>query len=91
MVNWKSINDWMLATGNAKDFTNYKNLDESFFGLTSDVSVSILKSSMIKNKSIIFKDAFPIELGDITFTSVGTDINYIESSVTFQYTNYNIE
>jgi hypothetical protein len=45
---------------------------------------------MIGNKSFTFKDAFPVSLGDISFNSIGTDVNYIESSVSFQYTYYDI-
>ena len=90
LVNWRAINSWMLDSGNSKDLNNYKTLKDSFFGLTSDISVSILKSSMIKNKTIVFKDAFPVDLGDVTLTSIGSDINYIESTISFQYTNYEI-
>lgn len=92
LENWRAIYDWMRKSGNAKDYTGYKELSEadSGFGLTSDITLSILKSSMIGNKSFTFKDAFPVQLGDLSFNSIGTDVNYIESSVSFQYTYYDI-
>ena len=85
----------MLALGNAKDFQGHRNLanaeNGSKFTLTSDISVSILKSSMNPNKKFVFKDAFPVNIGDLVFNTIDTDINYIESSVTFEYTYYELK
>jgi|688.fasta_scaffold00051_17 hypothetical protein len=94
LENWKALFDWMLALGNAKDFQGYRNLanveNGSKFTLTSDITISILKSSMNPNKKFVFKDAFPVNVGDLSFNTIDTDINYIESSVTFQYTYYEL-
>jgi hypothetical protein len=95
LENWKALFDWMLAAGNAKNFDGHRNLVNaergSKFTLTSDVTISILKSSMKPNKKFVFKDAFPVNLGDLSFNTIDTDINYIESSITLQYTYYDLE
>lgn len=94
LENWLNIQDWMISLGNAKSFDGYSALKNSPLGgkngLLSDITLSILKSSMLNNVSVVYRDAFPIGLTGFILNTTDTDINYITSSVTFKYLNYEI-
>jgi hypothetical protein len=42
------------------------------------------------NFEVTFVDAFPVALSSITFNSTDTNVNYLEATANFKYTNYNI-
>lgn len=56
----------------------------------SDIKIIVLSSSKNPNIEITFFDAFPIALGELSFNTTSTSVNYLETSVTFEYIKYKI-
>ena len=53
-----------------------------------DVTLSILTNKNNTNKQILFHDAFPISLGELSFTTQDTGVEYVNCDVTFQYNRF---
>ena len=58
--------------------------DNMFHGLRN----MLMSNKNNINKQIRFKDAFPIALGDLTFTTQDTAIEYVTCNVTFRYNQF---
>lgn len=58
--------------------------------IRSDIKLMIMTSSKNPNIEVTFKDAMPVTLGELNFSTTATDVTYLESSVTFEYTTYEI-
>lgn len=58
--------------------------------IRSDIKILILSSSKNPNIEITFKDAFPSALGEMSFATTASSVNYLESTVTFEYIKYEI-
>ena len=56
----------------------------------SDIKIFVLSSSKNPNIEITFFDAFPVSLGELSFNTTATSVNYLETSVTFEYIKYKI-
>ena len=72
LKNYKEIYDWI---------TENKTLEPKF----KDITLSILSNKNTTNKQILFHDCFPISLGELSFTTQDTAVDYITCEVTFQY------
>jgi hypothetical protein len=59
--------------------------------IRSDIKLMVLTSSKNPNMVVTFTDAFPVALGELDFNTTATDVNYLSSSVTFEYVKYTIE
>lgn len=57
----------------------------------SDATLAILSSHKNPTHMVNFKDVFPTQLSEITFTSSDSDVNYIDATVIFSYLNFDIE
>lgn len=89
--NYLEILNWMKALGPDKSFDQYKALSDkghSWDGLTSDLDLTILSSSMNPSVNFKFIDGQPIGLSDITFDTTLSDVEYITATVEFTYTRY---
>jgi hypothetical protein len=53
-----------------------------------DISLSILSNKNTTNRIIQFKDAFPISISDLEFTSQAAEIEYLTCSVTFKFNKF---
>ncbi len=58
--------------------------------LFSDITLHILTSKENPYLEFTFKDAFPVSLGPLTFNTTDADVNYLSSSIRFQYDTYNV-
>ena len=85
MTDYFEIRNWMNGLGAPVSFTQYKDLNQSDAGLYSDATLVINNSSQRGNLSATFYDLFPIELSDLQFTTMDTDVNYLECTVDFRY------
>lgn len=94
LKNYLEIHNWIRALGFPKDFAEYRAINsqkqEEGNGLRSDISLVILNSTMNPNHEIIFIDAFPISLTDLTFNTTEPTVNYLEASAEFRYTRFDI-
>lgn len=85
MSDYFEIRNWMTGLGAPVSLGQYKTVKESQDGLYSDATLVIMNSAMRGNISAMFYDLFPIELGDLQFTTMDTDVNYLECTVDFRY------
>lgn len=85
MQDYFEIRRWMEGLGAPVSLGQYKTVKESQDGLYSDGTLVIMNSAMRGNISATFYDLFPIELSDLQFTTMDTDVNYIECTVDFRY------
>lgn len=76
LENYKETFDWMH---------NCIASNETF---TSDAILSILSSHNNVTKELRFKDCFPIALSGAEFTSLATDVEYLQANVTFKFTSF---
>ena len=92
--NWFELHNWMVALGSPVNFTGYRDLKDTPAGdkngLTSDLELTIMKSSQTPNIGITFKDAFPVAISPLTFTSQDIDVEYLTATATFRYLSYSV-
>lgn len=69
MENYVEIFQWMMGDDNAVD----------------DITLYILSSKNNVNRTVTFKNAFPVDIGSISFNVQDADINYAQVDVTFRY------
>lgn len=92
--NYLEIHNWLKSLGKPESYEQYANLASKPVytgdGIMSDISVIVLSSTKIANYDVTYRDAFPVSLSSITFTSTDTDVSYLEATATFKYTIYDI-
>jgi hypothetical protein len=59
-------------------------------GLTSDISIQVLTNKRNPNHEIVLKNCFPISLSPLSFDASAQNIDYLQASVKFRYTYYDI-
>jgi hypothetical protein len=95
MQNYLEIYNWITAISYPESFTQYKALKDKpkgdKEGIYSDATLYILNSSMMPNIEVSFQDIFPVSLGDMSFTSKDSDVNYITNTVTFKYKIFKVK
>mgnify|MGYP003333254521 CR=1 FL=1 len=94
LQNYLEIHNWIKALGKPIDFSGYKELQDkpsyTGDGIYSDISLMVLSSTKMANYEIVYTDAFPISISDITFNTIENNVNFIEASAKFKYTYYEI-
>jgi len=94
LVSYREIWDWIRAYGYPNNWEEYSELtDPSLLpgeGLRSDINLVIMNSSRIPNIGILYKDAFPISLSGVNFTSIQNSETFVEATATFRYSAYEI-
>lgn len=92
--NYTEIYTWLTGLGFPENSSQYKTLaDQPNYtgdGVVSDVSVNVLNSAKNPNFEFVFRDAFPIEVGELNFSTTETGIDYITADATFEYTLFTI-
>jgi len=94
MQNYLELHNWMRGLGFPEDFTEYRDLaaNPSYTGegLVSDLSLIVLTSLKNPNLEVTFRDAFPISLDGFEFNSVEEDVIFINCTVEFVYTLFEV-
>lgn len=95
LQNYMELYNWIVQMGKPQSFDQYKYIQDkdpmSGEGIYSDIELDILNSRRSANYAVVFQDAYPIELGDITFDTTLEDIDYVTASAVFKYKLYTIE
>jgi hypothetical protein len=98
LVNYLELWNWMLSIAgpSSVDPSRSSLVDNSISTdyntrARSDIKLMVLSSAKNPNLEINFYDAFPSSLGQLNFSTVTTDVNYIQCSVTFEYIKYDIK
>lgn len=91
--NYIEIFDWITALGFPKEYPQYASIAErakqiAGEGIYSDAYLMILSSNMQPVIRVDIEDLFPYALTDITMDSRDQDIEYVEATVSFKFTNY---
>ena len=93
MQSWYELYDWMWQLGNPESYDKRGRLsdeDDLINSVTSDASLFVKTNSNNPNIKVVFKDVYPVELGELPFNSTGSQ-EFLTSTVTFAYTYYKIE
>lgn len=91
MENYLEIFDWMMALYFPDNFDQYaglSNIPGTTNAVTSDLTLDILTSARNRNKSIIFEDAFPISLGELTMSYQTPDVEYLSCTANFAFRKF---
>ena len=101
LKNYLEIFNWISGLGHPNSLDETKALSQAAdiprkrIGTASSyVSDGVLVIlSALKNPihRVFFKDLFPISLSELIFDSTQTDVEYLESTVTFRYLGFKIE
>ena len=90
---WTEIYNWITQLGNPETKDKIGNLTKTpgrNNSITSDATLIIKTNANNPNKLITFKDLFPVEIGEISFTSAGGTHEFTTTSVTFGYSYYEL-
>jgi hypothetical protein len=94
LQNYLEIHNWLISLGKPENFEQYKAIQDidpiTGNGIYSDITLHVLASTKMPNYEIVFVDAFPASLSDISFNTVDNDVTFIQASASFKYTYYNI-
>jgi len=104
LTNYFEIQSWMEGLGHPDELRQTKELSKDiratqvgarpigyYTTFISDATLTILTSNKNYNKTIFFYDCFPINLTELSFESVNTDVEYLEATVTFRYRKYQLD
>lgn len=87
---YREINQWITELHFTESYDQYKRLEESEYGITSDMTLVILNSSKNPNIRINFKNVFPVTMSGIELNTKETDVVAPTFNVAFKYDSYDI-
>jgi len=95
MANWAEIYDWMVGIGFPNQFDQKRLLVEKGReslgrGVTSTASLIVMTSAKNPNIEFRFNNIIPLSLSSLDFTSEGTDVEYLEATVVFDYQDFEV-
>lgn len=91
MDSYNEIYDWMAGLTHPKSFDQYKTLAKSEEGLYSDASLIILDSRQNPGLEVVFRDVFPISLGQISLDTTAANITYPTCQITFEHNGHEVK
>ena len=91
LTNYKEIYDWMTTLGYPDNFEQRATVERGQgSSVYSDGSLIILTNSYKPNIEVKFIDLYPTSLSTVDFDITGTDIEYLNADVGFQYRKYEL-
>jgi hypothetical protein len=90
MNNYIEVYNWMKGLTFPNEFNQYKNLDDSEYGIYTDISIVVMNSHKNPNIEFLFKDCFPVSLSDMTLDTTQSDLIYPQATVTFAFKDFTI-
>lgn len=95
LQNYQELFLWIRDVAFDKNTEQYKNILNqprwSGNGIYSDVSVLITTSHANPHKEFTFRDAFPVALSKLSFSSTADNIQYLTCQAAFKYTVFDLE
>jgi hypothetical protein len=90
LKNWTELFNWMVGLGTPTNFREYKDNVKAHGkeAVVSDATLTTMNSVMNPNFEIVFHDVFPLSLGELSFDTTQSDIDYLTCTATFRYLNY---
>lgn len=93
MKNYLEILNWIVGIG-APDTTEQRRLFEAQARnnkILSDATLIIYSSKYNPNLQVKFKDMYPTDISELQFTTMDSDVAYLEATATFRYLTFSIE
>jgi len=94
LAGWSEIYDWIVQLGNPQTFDKIGNLTKTpgrTDSITSDATLIIKTNANNPNIKIDFIDLFPVEIGEIPFSSIDATQEFNVCSITFGYSYFTKE
>lgn len=93
MKNYIEVYNWLRGLGFPDNFEEHKALTEMPVGerICSDISIIALTNVKNPNIMITYRDAFPVSISRLYFSTTENDVVSLNCQVTFEYTLYDIE
>jgi hypothetical protein len=91
MDNYIEVLRWMEGLGSPETTDQYKDIENSKDGITSDITITIHNSHKNPNIRVIYKNCFPTALSQVDLSVTSTDVAYPQATVTFRYDTFVIE
>lgn len=90
MNNFIEVFNWMHGVAFPEKFSQYRDLENSEFGILSDISIVVMNSNKNPVIKLDFINCFPTSLGEIILDTTASDLQYPEATVTLTYDSYTI-
>ena len=98
MKNYLELYNWMIQLGFPESFQQSQKIYQGSDvknqlqqnAAFSDATLTITNSAMQPNISVLYEDAYPVSLSDVTFSTQETSVNYVEAQVSFRYRQFKI-
>ena len=87
---YKEMVKWIKSTTDEKNKTSTSVTSQNRDTTVYDITLSILSSHNNQIDTIVYKGAFPINVGSVNFQSTVDNITYITFPITFSYTTFTI-
>jgi hypothetical protein len=91
LLNYTEIFDWIIGSNFPNTHKQFNELNDSSFGLYSDISILIMNSKKNPHIRLTYKDCFPISLSDVSLNTTESDVVYPQATAIFQYDTFAIE
>lgn len=88
---YREISDWITQLHFTESYDQYKALEESEYGIESDLTLTILNSHKNANVKVNFKNVFPYSISSIQLDTKESDVIAPTFNVSFKYDSYKIE
>tara|TARA_S200002703_G_scaffold48889_1_gene42206 strand:- start:2777 stop:3277 length:501 start_codon:yes stop_codon:yes gene_type:complete len=90
MSSYTEMQEWLFRLVNGKDLGALEAKQNNVIPSRCDIQVSVLTSHNNTNKTIIYRDAFPIDMGSLELEVTAGETNFITYSATFKYSRFEI-
>lgn len=95
LTDYLEIWNWMRRYAYPNSYSEYSELTGPTVpmgeGIRSDISLIIINSSRLPRIQLTFKDAFPISISSLQFSTTETNVNYLTADASFRFSSYDIE
>jgi len=91
MKNYKEIANWIIGLGFPRQYGQYKDLENNWAGLRSDIALMILDSNQNPQHTVTYRDAFPTGLSGLNFDVKASDTTIPLATATFKYAFYDFD
>jgi hypothetical protein len=91
MNNYTEVFDWIIGANFPEDHAQFNTLNNSRYGLISDISIIVMNSKKNPHIKFTYKDCFPITLSEVSLNTTDSDVSYPQATATFQYDTFSIE
>jgi hypothetical protein len=93
MQNWLELYSWFIGIGKPKSFeqrARLMNNNSIGEGLYSDGELVVLSNARNPNVFFKFQDLIPTEISQIDLDTTATDVEFVECTVSFNYTLFEV-